>query len=179
MARAGLFAQYLLLAMVTAGLFGALHDQVSYTVSAEYFTRFKFIQFGMEHSSLPARLRVAEIGFLASWWMGIPIGLLAGSAGFLQRSPAQMRRALLWSLPLIVGFTLAVALGGLAYGFLQTRDFDLAEYAGWFIPENLEQPRRFLCAGYMHNAAYLGGALAIPLAWVFHAVFRWRSGRAR
>lgn len=175
MARLKHLALYLLLAVVTAGLFGALHDQISYSVSAEYFTRFKFIQFGMEESSLPARLRVAEIGFLASWWMGIPIGLLAGAAGFLQRTPALMRNALLWSLPLIVGFTLAFALGGLAYGFLQTRELDLTAYAGWYIPENLEHPRRYLCAGYMHNAAYLGGALAIPLAWVFHGVLRWRS----
>lgn len=179
MARLWHFALYLMLAIVAAGLFGALHDQISYSVSQEYFTRFKFVQFGMEDPGLPARLRVAEIGFLASWWMGIPIGLLAGAAGFLQPTPALMRRALLWSLPLIVGFTLAFALGGLAYGFLQTRDFDLTEYAGWFIPEGLEQPRRFLCAGYMHNAAYLGGALAIPLAWVFHGLLRWRNSRAR
>lgn len=179
MARLTYFALYLLLAIAVAGLFGVLHDQISYSVSPEYFTRFKFIQFGMEGPGLPWRLRVAEIGFLASWWMGIPIGLLAGAAGLLQRTPALMRRALLWSLPLIVGFTLAFALAGLAYGFLQTRELDLAAYAGWYIPENLEQPRRYLCAGYMHNAAYLGGALSIPLAWVFHAVFRWRSGRAR
>ncbi len=179
MTRLLLLFAYLLLALVVAGLFGALHDQISYTVAPEYFTRFKFIQFGLEYADTPERLRVAEIGFLASWWMGVPIGLLAGLGGLVQRDARAMRRALLWSLPLIVGFTLLVALSGLAYGFVQTRDVDPADYAGWFIPENLEQPRRFLCAGYMHNAAYLGGALAIPVAWLFHIGFRWRGGRAR
>ncbi len=179
MTRLLLLFAYLLLALIVAGLFGALHDQISYTIAPEYFTRFKFIQFDLEYAGTPERLRVAQIGFLASWWMGVPIGLLAGLAGFVQRDARAMRRALLWSLPVIVGFTLLFALGGLAYGFVQTREFDLADYAGWFIPDGLEQPRNYLCAGYMHNAAYLGGALAIPAAWLFHIGFRLRVGNAR
>lgn len=179
MTRVLLLLGYLVLALPVAGLFGALHDQISYTVAPEYFTRFKFIQFAMEGPGLPWRLRVAEIGFLASWWMGVPIGLLAGAAGFVQRTPHDMRRALLWSLPLIVGFTLACALGGLGYGFLRTRELDLADYAVWFVPENLTQPRNYICVGYMHFAAYYGGALAIPVAWLFHLGFRWRASPAR
>jgi len=41
-------------------------------------------------------------------------------------------------------------------------------------PREVVDLRRFLCAGYMHNAAYLGGALSIPAAWLFHIVFRAR-----
>jgi hypothetical protein len=168
MARLRIFLIYLLLALVAAGVFGALHDQISYTVSREYFTRFKFIQFDLLEPGVPERLRAAWGGFLASWWMGIPIGLLTGVAGFIHRTPGQMRRALLGSLPLILGFALLFALGGLVYGYWQTRTIDLAAYQGWFIPPRLEHLRRFLCAGYMHNSAYLGGVLAIPIAWIFH-----------
>ena len=82
-----------------------------------------------------------------------------------------MGRALLWSLPLIAAFTLAIALLGLAYGFAQTAAIERESYAGWFIPHNVENLRRFLCAGYMHNSAYLGGALSIPAAWLFHIHF--------
>jgi hypothetical protein len=77
-----------------AGLFGALHDQMSYTVSSEYFAKFKFIQFHLLDPGVPERIRAAKVGFLASWWMGIPLGVLCGSAGFVQRSPALMLRAL-------------------------------------------------------------------------------------
>ena len=178
MARLRSFMLYLFLALVAAGLFGSLHDQISYTVSQEYYTKFKFLQFGLLDAGIPERLRAAIVGFLASWWMGIPLGLLTGSAGFIQRTPAQMHRALLWSLPAIVGFTLAFALVGLAYGFVQTAQFDLSAYQGWYIPQGLEHPRRFLCAGYMHNSAYLGGLLAVPVAWVFHLAFRRMSARA-
>lgn len=171
------FALYLLLAVIAAGLFGSLHDEISYTVSAEYFTKFKFIQFGLLDASVPERLRAAEVGFLASWWMGIPLGLFTGLAGFMHETAARMRRALLLSLPLIVAFTLVFALAGLALGCALTSQVDLASYQGWFIPDGLEQPRNFLCAGYMHNSAYLGGVLAIPVAWAFH--FRLKRSASR
>ncbi len=38
------------------------------------------------------------VGFLASCWMGIPIGLLVGAAGFIHRGPRQMLRVSCWSL---------------------------------------------------------------------------------
>jgi hypothetical protein len=163
-------------ALITAGVYGSLHDQISYTVSPEYFTQFKFPEFGLLNGSIPGRVRAAEIGWLATWWMGLPIGLLTGVAGFIQRTPTLMRRALLWSLPVIVGFVFAFGLVGLLYGVIQTRSIDLHAYQGWYIPDNTVQIRRYLCAGYMHNASYLGGALAIPVAWGFHFVFRTRSG---
>lgn len=168
------FLLFLPLAVVAAGLFGALHDQISYTVSSEYFTRFKFLQFGLIDPAIPERVRAAIVGFQASWWMGIPLGLLCGAGGFMQQSAALMRRALLLSLPLIVAVTLAFAIAGLIYGWAQTASLDLAAYRGWFIPRNLEEPRRFICAGYMHNAAYIGGAASVPFAWLFHIAFRWR-----
>jgi hypothetical protein len=172
--KLGAFANYLLLSVIAAGLFGALHDQISYTVSPEYFTKFKFVQFAWLGSTLPARVRAAEIGFLASWWMGIPLGLLTGLAGFIHADAARMRRALLLSLPVITGFTLLFALTGLILGFLKTAELDLADYPERFIPPDLDEPRRFICAGTMHNFAYLGGALSIPLAWIFHIAWRLR-----
>lgn len=158
--------------MLTAGVFGAVHDQISYSVSNEYFTKFKFVQFHLLDSALPERIRVAIVGFLASWWMGIPLGILTGIAGFIYPSAGQMRRGLALSLPLICAFVLLVALAGLVYGVVQTSTLDLSNYRGWFMPRELEFPRRFICAGYMHNSAYLGGAAAIPTSWLFHFFYR-------
>lgn len=51
---------------------------------------------------------------------------------------------------------------GLVYGWIQTRSINLADYQNvWFIPDNVTDLRRFLCAGYMHNSSYLGGTLAV------------------
>lgn len=54
-----------------AGCFGILHDQITYTISPEYFTRMKFDQFRAADFGLPPRIFVAEIGFLATWWVGL------------------------------------------------------------------------------------------------------------
>lgn len=175
--RIAIFAAFCAAALLVAGLFGALHNQISYTVSAEYFTRFKFIQFHLMDPEVPERLRAATVGFRASWWMGIPLGLLTGVAGFIQRTPGHMGRALALSLGVICAFVLLFALAGLAYGAVRTMHLDLAQYYAWFIPPGLEHPRRYVSTGYMHNSAYLGGVAVIPVAWAFHVWYRrrWRS----
>jgi hypothetical protein len=177
MKKIGIFLLFLPAAMVVAGLFGIIHDEISYSVSNEYFTKFKFIQFRLLDTNLPDRFRAGEVGFLASWWMGIPLGILCGLAGFIQRSPTLMWRALIWSLPVIATFTFAIALAGLAYGWRRTGTINVASYRGWFVPPDAIELRRFLCAGYMHNAAYLGGGLSIPAAWLFHLTFRARNSK--
>ena len=41
----------LLVATLIAGAYGAIHNQISYTVSSEDFTQFKFWQFGLSRSA--------------------------------------------------------------------------------------------------------------------------------
>lgn len=175
------FFIYLLLvalAVVAAGLYGIVHNQISYTVAPEYFTKFKFQQFGLIDTPLPDRVRASEVGFLASWWMGVPIGILVGAVGFIHRDAGEMFRVTLWSFVVVVGFTLLFGLGGLLYGYFETRHIDISDYRGWFIPNDVTDLRRFLCAGYMHNSSYLGGVFAIPVAWAFHIVMRLKTDPA-
>src|SRR5713226_8829047 len=91
------YSLLVVLAVLVAGLYGIIHNQISYTVSPEYFTKFKFRQFGFVDMQLPERVRASMVGFLASWWMGIPIGLLVGAAGFMHRGPRRMFKVSLWS----------------------------------------------------------------------------------
>src|SRR3982751_6567141 len=112
----GVFLLIVVIAMFVTGLYGIVHNQVSYTVAPEYFTKFKFRQFGFVDTPLPERVRASMVGFLASWWMGIPIGILVGAAGFIQRDYRQMFRVSLWSFGLVVVVTLLFGLCGLFYG---------------------------------------------------------------
>jgi hypothetical protein len=167
------FVVFLLLIFVAvafAGTFGVIHDQLTYSVSPEYYTRIKFHQFGLQESALPERVRAAVVGFLASWWMGLPIGVLVGLVGFIHRGHRRMFEVTIRSFVLVVIVTLSIAIGGLVYGFSQTASINRAAYAGWFIPPDVVDLRSFLCVGYMHNASYLGGVISIPVAWVFHIV---------
>lgn len=173
--KIGVYVLVVVLAVGVAGLYGIAHNQISYTVAPEYFTKFKFRQFGFVDMPLPDRVRASMVGFLASWWMGIPIGLLVGAAGFIHHGARRMLRVSLCSLLVAVAFTLLFGLGGLLYGWFQTAHIDVAEYRGWFIPDDVTNLRRFLCAGYMHNSSYLGGVLAIFVAWAFHIAVRVRT----
>ncbi|WP_321516153.1 hypothetical protein [Marinifilum fragile] len=38
----------ILIASMLGGVYGMLHDQITYTISEEYYTKFKFIQFGID-----------------------------------------------------------------------------------------------------------------------------------
>jgi hypothetical protein len=169
------FILLILIAILLAGLYGMVHNQISYTISPEYFTKFKFQQFGFVNTPLPERVRASMVGFLASWWMGIPIGFLVGAVGFIHHGPRRMFKVTLWSFVVVIGFTFFWGLCGLLYGYFQTRAINLADYQGWFIPANVVDLRRFLCAGYMHNASYVGGTLAIFVAWIFHVVVKIRT----
>ena len=45
-----------LLGAVLAGIYGAVHDQISYTISDEYFTKLKFPQFWYANFGFPPRV---------------------------------------------------------------------------------------------------------------------------
>jgi hypothetical protein len=166
------FVFLVLFAFFLSGLYGIIHDQISYTVSPEYFTKFKFHQFGITEINLPDRVRASMVGFLASWWMGIPIGLLVGGCGFIHSNSRRMLKVSLMAFGLVIAITLLFGLCGLLYGCYETRTINLANYKGWFIPNELVDLRRFLCVGYMHNASYLGGTLSIFIACIFQVIVR-------
>ncbi len=150
---------YLILVLIgvcVAGIYGALHNQISFTVSSEYFTEFKFQQFGIADSQIPERLRASYVGFLASWWMGIPVGLLIGLVGFIHKGHQRMLAVSFRAIIVAVLFTFLFGLCGLLYGVLQTRSLDLAVYDYWYVPESVTDLRRFLCAVAI---------CTIPLIW--------------
>src|SRR5215210_7232804 len=67
-----------LIGALTAGLYGIVHDQITFTISPEYFTKLKFKQFQYADFGFSDRLFVAVIGFLATWWVGLFVGWVFG-----------------------------------------------------------------------------------------------------
>jgi len=165
--KTGVFIVIVFLAIIVSALYGAIHNQISFSVAPEYFTKFKFRTFYLTDLNVPPRIGASIVGVLASWWMGIPLGILLGAIGFIHKTPKQMFRVTLWSMAVMMVFTLLFGLGGLYYGYLETAKIDPATYENWYIPHDVTDLRRFLCAGHMHNAAYLGAGIAVLVAWIF------------
>jgi hypothetical protein len=83
-----------------------------------------------------------------------------------------MLKISLWSYAAVIAFTFLFGMCGLCYGWIRTRTINLADYQGWYIPDDIVHLRRFLCVGYMHNSSYIGGALAIFVAAIFHLIVK-------
>lgn len=147
-----------------AGLYGALHDQLSYGIGPEYFTCLKFPQFGLLDESIAPRWRAAQVGLLAGAVAGLPLGLVL--CWWVRRRGGTSR--LLWrgAAWVVLGAMLLATLG-LAFGWLALHLASVQR-----VPACVQDAQGFLLAAWMHDGSYLG-ALAGLLA------FLWRSRRQR
>lgn len=154
--------------MLMAGFYGILHDQLTYSICPEYFTRFKFIQFGLTGENMAQimpypRISVAVVGFLATWWTGIFIGLGIFIGGFRLKSKEIRIKAYLQALSLVLLIALLTGVIGGIYGYfyLAAKDGN-----GW-LPPHIEDVRGFITVGTIHNFSYLGGLLGLIAGIVF------------
>lgn len=160
MARLRIFGGLVVVAILAAALFGALHNQVSYTVGPTYFTEFKFFQFRVGTQEAP-RFGAAVVGVKATWWMGAILALPAMSIGALRIGDIAVFRAAGLRAIATVIVTAAVCAGlGLVVGGVAVN----MGVSGVLTvpPGGIEAD--FIRAGAMHDGAYAGGAIGGILA---------------
>ena len=155
-----------------SGLYGILHDQLTYSISPEYYTKFKFYQFGFidgdqEVTFANPRLYVSIVGFLATWWMGFFIGSFLALLGFIHSEWKLMFRITLKAFLLMMLIAFLTGLIGLAYGHFFLADLPKEEFSNWYLPENLDDFRSFIKVGSMHNFSYLGGVIGLVVGMVY------------
>ena len=144
-------------ACLVAGIYGFLHDQVSYTVSQEYFTHLKFDQFGIS-SAWRNRLGAGVVGILATWWMGLLGGAVLMPVGLVIPGWRNYLRIVAFSFPHVALTALATGVGALVFGLLF---FDASNLPFMRIPRGVEDVVNFCVVGNMHNFSYIGGGLGI------------------
>jgi hypothetical protein len=165
----------IVIAPIIGGLYGVLHDQLTYTISPEYYTKFKFYQFGLMDWGNEAifpnpRIEVSAVGFLATWWMGLPIGLILGLVGLVHKDSKQMFRVTMKAIIVTVIVAFTTGLIGLAYGKLYLADIGV----NWWLPDKLIDTKNFIAVGSMHNSSYLGGLIGL-IAGSIYSVRRKRK----
>lgn len=150
---------------VVAGFYGIVHDQLTYTISPEYYTKFKFYQFGLVDEGMSVttdypRLWVGLVGFLATWWMGIPIATIIAIFSF-QSNWKRMTQLAARAMVITIVVAVVTGLYGLYRGFTHYAHEPRERLAGWFIPPDLIDFENFIAVGSMHNFSYLGGAYGL------------------
>ncbi len=149
-----------------AGIYGIIHDQVTFSISPEYFTRLKFDQFRWADVGLPVRVFVSEIGFFATWWVGLIAGWVFARITIRDAGPRERIRLALRGFTIVVGFALIAATVAFAYGlWLQPQPATSGLAARAFMI-GVSDVSAFARVGYIHNAGYLGGSIGIVIAAV-------------
>lgn len=158
---------YALLGALVAGFYGIIHDQVTYSISPEYFTRLKFEQFRYADFGLAPRVFVAEIGFLATWWVGFIAGWLLARVVVPACPPARARGRISAGFAIILSCALAASLLGFALGLLRSPNVGYAAWQGVVTAHGIVDVSSFVRVAYIHNASYLGGFGGLVVALIY------------
>jgi hypothetical protein len=150
-----------LLGSLVAGLYGICHDQITYSIAPEYFSKFKFRQFAFANMGLPARLFVSQVGFLATWWVGFLSGLILSTLAclLLPLQTAIQRAAIAFGIVL-----LGAVSGGLigeVLGYIRRSDHNFQNWREYAIVLDIKDLPAFVNVGYIHNASYIGGVIGL------------------
>jgi hypothetical protein len=153
---------------VCAAIYGILHDQITYSISPEYFTRLKFAQFQFANFGLPRRLFVAEVGILATWWVGFVAGWFIARKTVPRFPPRIAFQKSLVSFVIIFVVALFAGAAGYVLGRLRGPDADFSSWDYFASAYGVEDLPNFVRVAYIHNAGYLGGflGLIIALLWL-------------
>jgi len=137
----------LLLGAGLAGLLGVAFDQITVTVSPEYFILGK----GLGSEAL--RLTVAWLGFRSA----LPLGALVAGLGLRYAAGTSQLSWRAWVAPIFIALALVLPSGALAMSFVDPFDVRSASSASMTEPECA----RYLVVWGLHVGAYAGVALGL------------------
>ncbi|MBL7745182.1 MAG: hypothetical protein JNN00_17030 [Chitinophagaceae bacterium] len=164
MRKFGVLTATIFITILIAGVYGILHDQVTYTISQEYFTKFKYRQFGFKPAWCNGhRQTVAVIGFLATWWVGLWTGLIIGLTGLIYPDHHIMKKGVTNAIKIV--FVTAVIFG--LIGFFRGRYYLIDTGVNWWFPEDLIDKSSFIIVGSINNYSYLGGIIGLIIGIVY------------
>jgi hypothetical protein len=158
--------------VAAAIVYGVLHDQVTAHVCVEYFS----VAHPPVFPTTSPFLLALGWGVIATWWVGLPLGLGLAAAARIGRAPrfglAEVRSAVV-KLMLVTG--VLALLAGLVGAFLGARG-DTALFASQFVPP--EKYVAFSFDAFAHEASYDFGAIG-GLVVIVLTVRRRRRARAQ
>lgn len=160
------FIQIVGLCVVMCVTYGILHDQITARVCVEYFTIGHAPIFGTDDPTLLG----LGWGILATWWVGVMLGIPLALAARIGRRPKLRAGALV--LPIVVLMLVSAAaalLAGLMGGALAIAGHTaLHGSLRASVPESKHSA--FLADLWAHNASYtvgfIGGGVVILRTWL-------------
>ena len=160
------FLSIVLLCIVAAVAYGLVHDQVTIRLSLEYFT---VLHPQILEKNCPPTLLALAWGVIATWWVGLILGIVLGLSCCCGKRPKLSATDLVRP---IAKLLLIMAAGAFLAGFA---GYELGRL-GWIVPAPFvtanvpaDQINRLFAAGGSHLASYaigfVGGIILSVWAW--------------
>jgi hypothetical protein len=155
----------LLLSVVMCVVYGIVHDQVTARICVEYFTVFHPPVFQTDDPTLLA----IGWGTIATWWVGVFLGIPLATAARLGSRPKRSVVSLIR--PMLVLFACVGVLAFMAgiAGYVAASKGWVQLPPSWMKDLSPEKRSPFFVDLFAHNASYLGGFVGglFLTAWVW------------
>jgi hypothetical protein len=158
-------------------LYGIVHDQITARLCVEYFTIFHAPIFGTDD---PTLLGVGW-GILATWWVGLFLGVPLAMVSRLGKLPKRSAGDLMRPMTLLMVVAACVAATAGLTGFVAASNGWVSMVEPWASRIPPEKHVLFLTDLWAHNASYgagfIGGLVMLALIWRGRLLERKASGR--
>ena len=168
------FFAIVLVSVAAASVYGVIHDQFTIRVCLEYFT----VGHPPIFSTSSPTLLALGWGIIATWWVGLLLGIPLAAVARLGRAhpPISVRELVpAIGLLLVVMSCCALVAGFLGYSAGQRGDVSPPPWLGAHLP--LEFRARFVATSWAHLASYMsgivGGVILIAVTRIRRARSRW------
>ncbi|MCC7409976.1 MAG: hypothetical protein IT442_18060 [Phycisphaeraceae bacterium] len=162
------------MSVAAACLYGIVHDQVTARVCVEYFTMGHRPIFGGTQD--PTLLGLAW-GIIATWWVGLPLGLLLALACRIGRWPCLTARQTMVPIAVLLAFmgVVALSMGLVGYQLAESGEIELLGRLAREVP--VDRHARFIADAFAHDGSYGSGIVGGLVLSAVMVVRRWRLAR--
>jgi hypothetical protein len=167
--RTFIFVALLILAPVIASFYGFIHDQITFSISEEFFTKFRFLNYDFPHAWHP-RARAGMIGILNAWKTGIPFGIILTAVGSIHKNTRKLLFYTLYTFALT--FVMSLLFSIIAANISVPADVIASKES---LPENILDPIAFQRVVQINNFGYVGGIIGMLLGVGLHMLLHKRD----
>lgn len=158
-----------LCASLSAGFYGSIHDMVTFRISPEYYTHYKFIEFGLienyDQQINNPELMAATVGFMATWWVGFFISIIIGGLvlKFSNPNTKQLIAITVFNTLIILAITCICGILGWLFGtFISSDAEDISYMQDAFLKP--DEAKQITVVSYMHSFGYIGSVIGFTIA---------------
>ena len=155
------FVAIIIGSVLAAITYGIIHDQITARICVEYFT---IGHPRLIDSDSPTVLGLYW-GVVATWWVGLPLGIGLAIAARAGNRPKLSWSQLIWPVGVLICsmYGIAILAGLIGFFTASAGVFDLVERLAARVPE--EKHVVFLSVGWAHSASYLAGFIGGIVLW--------------